>query len=410
MKNVEPAYTPHLAPAAIAILLLMAVVTWFARHASNIERRNIHALAPDWFQQKTQGIALQTLAFRERDILPVYGSSELGVQSVSQRPYQPAELFRSSPTGFTVFSVFEGGLTTLITLQKISAVGDAAKGGKVVISMAPGWFQKPMADLEYYAGNFSRLHALETLFSTRLDFTTRHDIAIRMLDYPKTIEDAPVIAFALARLAGNSTGDRALLLAAFPLGKLQAASFRLQDHWQTLDYIRKNPSASPQHTGRGLDWAELRARAGSEKKVYATNNPFGFDDEFWNAKKDILLKHDTSRGYLDRENKSKEWIDFELLLRVLGQSGAKTFVIVPPRSAGFLAHIGVEDHALASFYPRIRELCRKNGAPVLDFAETEKSGWLVIDAYGHPSPVCLVDLAKAMDDFYHDRAPGRAGN
>ena len=87
---------------------------------------------------KLTGNILQTEAFRLPDSLPIYGSSEL------DRPAEnrPDDFFRDRPTGFTAFPIGRGGTTCLMILQKLAAVGHAARGKKTAIFLSPTWFAK----------------------------------------------------------------------------------------------------------------------------------------------------------------------------------------------------------------------------------------------------------------------------
>lgn len=409
MKDRPDSSTPHLAPALVAILLLAAALFAGTFYARSVEDRNVHALAPAWLRQKHQGVALQSAAFRQADLLPLYGSSELMVQSPCQTPYQAKELFAGYPTGFTVFPIVEGGATSLIILQKLAALGPRLAGKKVVVSLAPGWFQKPMVDEEYYGGNFSRLHATGTLFNTRLDLATKRDIARRMLDYPKTFDGEPFLHFTVRGLAHDSPASRALYYIAFPLGKLEGVVLRLQDHWQTLADIRANPQPKPQHREGAIDWSTLLARAGEEYRQYSNNNPFGFENEFWKKKGAALPKHDDSSKYSSREQASKEWIDFELLLRTLHAFGARVLVLVPPKPGIYLNHLGLSEAVRKECYPRMRELGHRYHAEVVDFSDMENDMGMLVDPYNHPSPKGLVLSARTLDDFYHGRATRSSG-
>src|SRR5690606_11073549 len=121
------------------------------------EARYVHALAPQQFTIKGLGVGLQTEAFRQTDLLPVYGSSEVDSYL---GPFHPSDFFDAYPTGFTVFPVGAQGTTALIVLQKLAAIGSELQGKKVVILISPTYFRKnDRVRQEYYAGNYSRLQA-----------------------------------------------------------------------------------------------------------------------------------------------------------------------------------------------------------------------------------------------------------
>src|SRR5271163_3900663 len=161
--------TPHLAPALTAVILGVAVMAAVGFHARSLEYRSIKALAADeaiierngkLAPVKNQGTALQQAALDTDCLLPIYGSSELNLQAVYNRPFHATNLFHDQPTGFTVFPVGKAATTCLIILQKLAAVGPALRGRKLVISLSPFWFfERLEAHAPGYAGNFSPLHA-----------------------------------------------------------------------------------------------------------------------------------------------------------------------------------------------------------------------------------------------------------
>src|SRR5262249_45216836 len=109
---------PRLWAAAAAILLSVGGLGAAALYVRRIEERYVHSVAAQMFAQKNQGVALQRAAFRQPDLLPFYGSSDLNVPD----RYHASALFRNYPTGFTVFPVGNPGSTSLIWLQALAAV------------------------------------------------------------------------------------------------------------------------------------------------------------------------------------------------------------------------------------------------------------------------------------------------
>src|SRR5437016_4785760 len=196
--------SPHLRSAAAAGVLFATALSAVTLYARRMEARYVHTLAPQMFLQKHQGVALQRAAFRQPDLLPIYGSSELNLRN----PYHPSAFFREYPTGFTVFPVGNVGSTSLIWLQALAGVGSDLRGKKVVLSLPPGWFMNEAVDPHAYAANFSHVQASELVFSTQLSFGVKQAAARRMLAYPATVANDPLLRFALERLADASLGSR----------------------------------------------------------------------------------------------------------------------------------------------------------------------------------------------------------
>ena len=131
--------TPHIAPALTAVIFVIVVQVALGFYARSLEYRSIRALAADEViierngklaPVKNQGIALQQAALETGYMLPIYGSSELNLQAIYNRPFHATILFRDLPTGFTVFPVGKAATTCLIILQKLAAVGPPLEGRK----------------------------------------------------------------------------------------------------------------------------------------------------------------------------------------------------------------------------------------------------------------------------------------
>src|SRR5258707_15410240 len=122
----------HVLAAVLAAGLLgggLVSASWYVRW---LESRSIHTLAPMMFALKNQGTELQAEAFRQPDLLVVYGSSELELAN----RYHASSLFQHYPTGFTIFPVGRGATTSLVILQDLAAAGPELHGKEVENSVA----------------------------------------------------------------------------------------------------------------------------------------------------------------------------------------------------------------------------------------------------------------------------------
>ena len=395
-------------PALAAILLVAAALAVGDLAAHRIERAYVHALAPGEFAQKQQGSALQAEAFRQPDLLPLYGSSEL---ILFPTPYRASGLFRDYPTGFTVFPVGGAGDTPLIFLQELAAVGADLRGKQLAISVLPGAIVHGGADnRDFYAGNFSRLHAGELAFSTDLSFDLKRGAARRMLDFPTTLAPDPLLRFALERLADGSPLSRALYSAVLPLGKLHTLILRLQDHWEPLAFIRQQPDLDPAVPRRPapLDWQSLTTRAGREAAQQAGSNPFGIDDRLWRrstATWKAMANTRSGRAFIRDVETATGWTDLDLLLRALNEFGARPLLLSAPLKGPFFDYWGVPYQARQVYYDRLRATVGSHDLPLRDFAEHDGDPYFVVDLRAHLSPAGWAYYDQALDAFYHSEFP-----
>ena len=383
MKN------PHLAASFVALSIAAVILGAGVITGRFLERRYIHVLAPILFPQKNQGIALQKLAFHHHDLLPIYGSSEF----VKRSGNKAADLFRSYPTGFSVFVIGKAGASSLITLQKLAAVGSDLDGKKLAISVSPSWFFHDIP-ISYYNGNFSLLQAGELIYSGQLSFGLKCDIARRMLHYPETLKKSVLLAFALEQIAANSPVSRALYYLTVPLGMMENGILRVQDYFETLFFIAKEWRAlqvGARPSSSEVDWDKLIARTAPQTGENKDADPEPIGVEMGSAA--------FARGVAD----AREWTDFELLLRGLNELGARPLLLSIPIDGRYFDRFGVGRESRDLYYKRIRALAHQYHISLVDFEEHDEDEDFLVGHHDHLSEKGWLYFDKALDDFFHDR-------
>ncbi len=411
---------PHLAPALTALILGVVALEAFGIYARSLEYRSITALATDeaiitpqgiMAPVKNQGTALQQAALDTEGLLPVYGSSELNLLAAYNRPFVATNLFRDRPTGFTIFPIGKAGSTCLIMMQKLAAVGPALQGRKVVVSLSAFWFfERFSTSASEYAGNFSDLHAGELAFNTRLSLKLRQDAARRMLQFPATVSNRPLLRFALEYLADGSPRSLACYEAVLPLGIVHNAILRYQDHWNVVCYLWKHPSRTPfQASPPGappLDWPMLHRQADELYRAHSNNNEFGLDNEKWNRqiRQHTLQRRNTwsDETFLHRLEQNQEWVDLEILVRELNELGAQPLLLSMPIHGGWYDQCGVTYTARRVYYQKLRDLGARYHTAVVDFADHDSDHSFCNDDLGHLAPSGLVYYNQIYDSFFHD--------
>ena len=243
----------------------------------------------EWYRLKNQGTALQQAAFETGGLLPLYGSSELGLHRAYNRPFHSTNLFRDHPTGFTVFPVGKEAMTCLIIQQKLASVGPALRGRKVAVSLSPFWFFEGLtAWAGGYAGNFSALHAGELAFNVRMSLRLKQDAARRMLQYPATLADRPLLRFALENLADGSPSASPAITRCSRWGcsTMRSSATRITGAWCLITgdtRVRTSSPISPP-IGQPLDWSMMHRQADDIYRAHSNNNEFGLDNKRWDRK------------------------------------------------------------------------------------------------------------------------------
>jgi len=383
---------PHLFSALIACALTAAIL-WAGRVlAVHLEHSTLPAIASEVFPLKNQGLAFQRAAVRAPDVLPIYGSSEL----IHPIPDRSSAFFRTAPTGFQVSPVGKAGSTSMIILEKLGGLGTDLRGKRVAISLSPSWFFVPVITPYSYEGNFSLLAASEMVFGSALDFELKRDIASRMLQFPHTRATTPLLALALGRLASGTWLDRVVFYALWPMGKTQNTVLDLQDHFEALVHIlREAKPARPRHPEM-LDWVKLIAEAGENGTADA-------------GKEEALGPDEASRSGRDgaffaRMDAAREWIDFELLLRVLSEIHARPLLLSMPINGSLFDYGDVSRPAHEAYYKKIRALAQRYDFPLIEFEDHDNDPAFFDRHKYHLSAKGWMFYNRALDDFFHGRA------
>ena len=384
---------PHLRAVLIIAVVLAAASLISALCVDPLERHYVHALlASGRDVNALRSLALERSAFRQADLLPLYGSSEL----IKPVPNRGPEFFRNYPTGFSVFPVGKPGTYPIIMLQHLVGVGRELRGRKLAISISAGWFRESEVVPDQYRGNFLLPAAREFLFSSDASYALRQEVARHIGRYQETFESDPVTAFAVRRLAGDSWFDRVAYRAAWPLGRLQIAISRGQDHFEVLVAAARLGRHRPRVRPAGeLDWPKLFARAE------------GWSDQRHEHKSTRLPRavpaDNTDAEFLAILDESPAWGDFELLLRALQELGARPLILCTPLNGRSLAEDGVSPAAREIFYRRMAEMAARYPVTFCGFTDHDDDHDFVYDRNDHLSARGWLFYDQVLDDFVHDR-------
>jgi D-alanine transfer protein len=364
------------------------------RWARDVQEDKLHAVAPEFCDAKLHGVALIREAFSRPDTLVFFGSSEL----IPDVPMKGVEFFSEAPTGFSVFPVGKAGTTALSVLQKLGGAGETLKGKKLVISLSPSFFQTEQVDAKYFAGNSSKLQTKEMLWDDSWSGDLRSSIARELLLFPKTYEDDWLLEFTLRRMARWRWWDRFVLGCVSPLAAFDRMVGRLQDHAEAAIALLEAPREGNAPEGRRLklNWDDLFRRAETHSKALAARSS--------RARVGISKPRGSGdRLFLKKLTGAQEWRDFELVLRLVQEAGAKPLIISMPLHADVLEQQGVSEGAMQAYGNQLKALTAKFKAPLVYFQSHEKDPVFFVDQFDHIGAKGWCYYNKVMDDFYHDR-------
>ncbi len=230
-----------------------------------------------------------------------------------------------------------------------------------------------------------------------------------MLQYPETLANDPLVRFALEQLADGSLIGRVLYYASVPLGKVHTVVLRLQDHWETLAFLRAQLglTSAPQHR-TDLDWSSLLSAADEESRRKADQNAFGLENAGWPGHAPGAVRH-TSRyapeAVLHGIERNAEWVDADLLLHAIRDLGGVPLILSMPMNGTYYDYLGVPVASRRAIYDRLRELGTAYDVPVVDFVDHESDKYFTVDSGLHLSGKGWVYYDHALDAFFHGRQP-----
>jgi D-alanine transfer protein len=374
--------TPHLFSALIACALPIAILGGGRLVAVYLEEKTIHATTPRDFFIKNQGLAFQRAAARAPDILLLYGSSEL----IDPVPNRASDFFSSAPSGFQVCPVGKAGTNSLIILQKLGALGSKLRHRKVVISLSPSSFLTPAVSPYSYAANFSLPAASGVLFGHALDLDLKAKIVKRMSQFPDTLAKSALLQLAATCLASGRPLDRVVLMAIWPLGKLQNTVLDLQDHFEALAYILGEGKTIPRH----------RLRPSNQRKAPADDGQEAVVPESFGA-----IRSARDAAFRARIATASEWIDLELLFRTLTDLGAQPLIVSMPIDGTLYDTTGVSRSARQVYYDRMSNLAQRYHFPLIQFEDHDADPTFLLAHREHPTPKGWTYYDRALDDFFH---------
>jgi poly-D-alanine transfer protein DltD len=176
---------------------------------------------------------------------------------------------------------------------------------------------------------------------------------------------------------------------------------RLQDHFEAA-FALNDPSYVPAanpfkvNRGRSLNWDELFRKAEQQSKALAAKSAR-------RPPKVTRAKGTWDKQFMARVSKAQEWRDFELVLRLLREVGAKPLVLSMPLHADILEAQGVSEVGREEYGSRLQQLVGKYDVPFVYFKDHESDPVFFVDQHDHIGSKGWWYYNKVIDDFYHDR-------
>ena len=409
-----------LVAAVLAVLIAVGWLQFYADRAQQLATQYTRVLAPVNLPLKAQTLTLQRAALRQPDLLPIYGTSELYCCGDTLTGPQ---FFQQAPTGFALFAVGYPITGDLFFAQTFGALGNDLRGRRIVLSDSPWFTADEGVGRDAYDHTFSPEIAETFTFDAPIPAALRAAVARRMLDYPETLTEHPVLRLGLRALSGNTRWSHAEYDALEPIGRLVTWIAQLDDARATVRLLRNGPWSPAQvdDLPRQVDWAwELRS-ATALAAAESSNNPFGIANRHWTNCTDVeppgqcadaLALYQAKRSnragtvyayptaWAEGTIASPGWGDLRLELQVLRGVGAQPLVWMQPMQGAYDDYTPISAQVRSLVYSRFQQIAAEAGVPATTFDRHDADPLFMV-TFAHFSPRGWLYADRMLDLFWH---------
>lgn len=395
----------HLRAAALALALITVLAAGaFVAAQATIDARAA-SLEPEVNARRSRGLAVLRARLQQPNAVALFGSSEL-IYDVKNRPDR---FFSLAPTGFTIVPIGSKAMTPLVQALAIQAIGPLLHSRPIIVSLTP--FDPNIAGrrADWFAGNFSRLHAATAFTSDAIPRALRRETAQQLLNYPSALNLDPVLKVVAHVYATRTPVSRALSAFVLPLALLDrtwlSAVDRMLGAWDVLTHPAK-PSQT-QVVTTPIDWAALERTARSEYALVSRSNPFGFEDAVWKSAGTTLANNKGTPDplFVSRLESWPVWSELATLARSAQSVGAQVHLIGVPYSGAYLDSLGTSKRARSAYYDRLVEEGGRSSVSVDDNRDHDEDRAFLRDNTGHLSAVGWLIVDRSMDEFVQHVVP-----
>jgi D-alanine transfer protein len=385
-------FSPLIAAFLILVILVAIPSQWVERMIPN---NRVSDAATELNPFMFQGKYVQDKMLGAKHYLPVYGSSELARMD----PFHPSNYFQETGAPFTPFLIGRGGTTSITHFLNFAEHTKQLNGKKIVFIISPQWFQPKGTDESHFVPNYSSLQAYDLAFNKTIDPKLKKEAIKRLLTYSPIKKDPILSTMYKAEISKNPWTKRK---AAFvrPIALLYREIFHKKDLYYTMKGGHPHKRIiSPKVKNK--TWEQLVAQANHYGKKRATNNHFYVtNSQYKKIQKMVPLLKNKKVGA--SYGRSIEYQDFQMLLDLLKESGAKPLFISIPVNGKWYDYTGFPKKGRTVYYKRIKKQVEAAGFPIADFSNHEYDPYFMKDTI-HIGWKGWVYTDKAIQDFYEGK-------
>jgi D-alanine transfer protein len=174
-----------------------------------------------------------------------------------------------------------------------------------------------------------------------------------------------------------------------------------------VSYILYGPKSGASLHPQILDWPSLIAKASETASSSEKEKVMGPGTD----KQKAARRSDA--WFLQNLNRSNQWRDLELLLRVLTKIHARPLLLSMPMDGQFYDEVGISRSVRKCFYDKMRALAERYNFAVVEFEQHDEDLTFLDHRAQQIKPVASPHLTAkgwmfydhVLDDFFHGRVP-----
>ncbi|MET4561579.1 D-alanine transfer protein [Lysinibacillus parviboronicapiens] len=347
------------------------------------------SMAPLMFQ----GMYLQERMLQESNSMPLYGSSELNRFD----PFHPYNYVRATDAPYSTFMIGRGGMQSITHFLNFAAQEKNLKDKKIVFIISPQWFtEKGMVEL-HFSPNYSMLHAYDLAFNKEIDATLRNDAMERLLQFDTVKRDHLLQAMYQYKM---SDGKENPIMGRFAMmaGHVHKALLEKKDLYYSLFPHKSHNLKSNDKliTNQTFEQQLHHAEAYGEKRV---SNELMIENKFYKRLENSNLKK--LEGFRKHENytESPEYKDFQLVIDVLKDAGAKPLFVSIPVNGRWYDYGHYPQDRRQEYYKKMEQVLTAADVPYVDFSDHEYDPYFIMDTI-HIAWKGWVYLDQELDKYW----------
>ncbi|MFJ7731914.1 D-alanyl-lipoteichoic acid biosynthesis protein DltD [Lysinibacillus sp. NPDC097231] len=320
-----------------------------------------------------QGTYLQERMLQDSNSMPLYGSSELNRFD----PFHPYNYTRATDAPYSTFMIGRGGMQSITHFLNFAAQEKNLKDKKIVFIVSPQWFTEKGTSELTFSPNYSMLHAYDLAYNKDIDVELRNRAMKRLLEFDTVNRDQLLNTIYEYKLSGGKKRP-VLGRLAIMAGHVQKGLLEKKDLYYSLfprgsHKLKNNDKLVTDQT---FEQQLQNAEDYGKKRV---SNDLMIENKFYKR----LVNANLSKFKGIRKNEdytiSPEYQDFQLVLDVLKDAGAKPLFISIPVNGYWYDYNEYPQERRQKYYEKMEQVLTDADVQYVDFSAHEYDPYFIMD-------------------------------